>query len=107
MASALFAFSGGAPGYYSIVFLTFLAVLLSMFRQAYLQRGFGAALMCVAICLVVYELANFAMALFFGLAAPSYVTVPLISAGLSLVSVPALYPVCLLIESIGGETWRE
>lgn len=106
-ASGLFVFSGGAPGLYAMVFLTFLAIFVSIFRQAYLQKGFGAAILCTAICLLVYEMANFAMGLFLGLTVSGYFVTSLITAGLSVLSVPALYPVCLFVESIGGETWKE
>jgi len=30
-----------------------------------------------------------------------------ITAALSSIAVPILYPICLAIESIGGETWKE
>ena len=106
-ASALFVFSGGAPGLYAMVFLTFLAIFVSIFRQAYLQKGFGAAILCVTVCLLVYEMANFAMGLFLGLTSSGYFVTSLITAGLSVLSVPVLYPVCLSVESIGGETWKE
>lgn len=107
VASAVFVFSGGAPGLYAMVFLTFLAIFVSIFRQAYLQKGFGAAVLCVTICLLVYEMANFAMGLFLGLTASGYFAASLITAGLSVLSVPVLYPICLFVESIGGETWKE
>ena len=45
IASALYLFSGTAPGPYSLVFLTALAIGTSIFRQAYLQKGLGAALL--------------------------------------------------------------
>lgn len=107
IASALFVFSGGAPGMYSMVFLTFLVILISIFRQAYLQKGFGTALLCVSVCLLLYEMANFAMGLFLGLTSGRYFAASLVTAVLSMVSVPVLYPICLSIESIGGETWKE
>ena len=100
-------FSGTAAGPYSMVFLTIIAISVTIFRQAYLQKGFGAAILCVAMAILSYELLQFAMALFLGLTYPKRILGFLITAGLSLLSVPVLYPIALSIEKIGGETWKE
>lgn len=107
VASALYLFSGTAGGVYSMVLLTFLAVGVTIFRQAYLQKGFGAALICTGGAMLIYELLQFAIGLFLGLTIPVRAGGFLITALLSLPAVPVLYPLALAIESIGGETWKE
>ena len=49
-------FSGTAPGFYCVPFLTILAILVTIFRQALLQKGFLASLLCTGVALLVYEL---------------------------------------------------
>lgn len=107
IASLFYLFSGTAPGNYAMVLLTALAILLCVFRQAYLQQGFGAALLCTGGALLLYELAVFAIGLFLELTAPSRITGFLITAGLSLLAVPVLYPLFLSIQSLGGNTWKD
>lgn len=107
IASALYLFSGTAPGPYSLVFLTALAIGTSIFRQAYLQKGLGAALLCSGLALVLYELLQFAMGLFLGLTTFSRIIGFLITALLTTGAALPLYPIVLAIESIGGETWKE
>jgi hypothetical protein len=107
IASALYLFSGTAPGPYSLVFLTALAIGTSIFRQAYLQKGLGAALLCSGLALVLYELLQFAMGLFLGLTTFSRIIGFLITALLTTGVALPLYPIVLAIESIGGETWKE
>jgi uncharacterized membrane protein YecN with MAPEG domain len=100
-------FSGTAPGVYAIVFIVFTGVGACIFRQAYLQKGFGAALLCTAVAMLAYELLVFAMGLFLGLTVPARILGFLITTGLSLIAVPVLYPIVLAIGSIGGEAWKE
>ncbi len=107
IASLLYLFSGTAPGPYAMVFLTALSVGVTMFRQAYLQKGFGAAMLGTGTALFLYELLLFAMGLFFGLTLLSRLPGFLITAALSFLAAPALYPAILAIGSIGGEVWKE
>jgi len=107
ISSVLYLFSGTAPGPYSMVFITALAVFLCIFRQAYLQKGFSAAMLCTTVGMFLYEGAIFAFGLFLGLTTPSRITGFCITAALSLVAAPILYPITLSIGSIGGETWKE
>ncbi|MBQ8797157.1 MAG: hypothetical protein IJZ56_03065 [Oscillospiraceae bacterium] len=104
-AAFCYLFSGSAAGYYSVVFITVLAVLVTAFRQSYLQRGFGAALLCTAMAMLLYEVAVFLITVFLGLtrwgAFPGFV----ITAALSLLAVPVLYPVFSLIG--GNDQWNE
>ena len=107
VASCLYQFSGTPGGTYSIVFITFLCVVVTMLRQAYLQKGFGSALLLTALAMVLYELMVLGIGAFLGLTDFSRVTGFLLTAGLSLVAVPVVYPVALFVGKIGGEVWKE
>ena len=107
IASALYLFSGSAPGYYSMVLITFLAILASIGRQAYLQRSFGSTLLCAGIAMLLYELLTFFMGLFLGLTLPGRIGSFLLTALLSLPALLVINPICMSIEALGGETWKE
>lgn len=107
IASTLYYFSGTAPGPYCIVFLTVFSLAISIFRQAYLQSGFSAALLCATVGVLVYELGVFLLGIFLGYTIPQRWLAPFITTGLTLVSVPVLYPLLLRTQSIGGQTWKE
>ena len=107
LASLVYQFSGSAPGVACIPLITGLAVTAAIFRQAYLRQGLDALLLCLAGCLVIYELTTFGIALFLGQTLISRIVVPLLTAGLSFLAVPLAYPILISIGKIGGETWRE
>ena len=107
IASLLYLFSGTAPGNYAMVLLIVLAILLCVFRQAYLQQSFSAALLCTGTALLLYELAVFVIGLFLELTTPARLIGFLITAGFSTLAVPVLYPIFLAIQSIGGNTWKD
>ena len=107
VASCLYQFSGTPGGTYSIVFITFLCVVVTMLRQAYLQKGFGSALLLTALAMVLYELMVLGIGAFLGLTTLSRITGFLLTAGLSLAAVPVVYPLALTIGKIGGEVWKE
>ena len=105
VASLLYLFSGTAAGIYSIVFITTLAVGVSFLRQSYLQKGFGSAMLCTGIAMVVYELAVFAFGAFLGMTTFPRVGSFLMTAVMTMVAAPALYP---LLKAIGGgDIWKE
>ena len=104
-AACIYLFSGSAAGYYSIAFITILAVLMAAFRQGYLQRGFTTVLLCVAVAMLVYEMLVYCMVLFLGHIQPDNVIGFLMTAALSLPAVPVLYPIFLSIG--GGDSWNE
>ena len=106
-ASLLYLFSGTAPGVYSMVAITFCAVGVCILRQAYLQERFSSAMLCVSLAMILYVLVNFIFGLFLGLTVWSRFHGFLITAVLSLLSVPVLYPVCKAIGKIGGQLWKE
>lgn len=107
IASLTYHFSGSAPGVACIPLITCLGVTAAIFRQAYLRQGIDALLLCLGACLLLYELATFGIALFLGQALLSRISLPLVTAGLSLLVVPIAYPILISIGKIGGETWRE
>ena len=67
----------------------------------------GAALLCAGSATLVLQLLQFVVGLFLQLTIPSRFVGFMITAGLSLIAIPVLYPIALSIESIGGETWKE
>ena len=107
VASLVYLFSGTAAGPYSMVLITALAIGVTIFRQAYLQKGLAAAILCAGTAIFVYEILQFLMGLFLRLTIPSRFVGFVITAALSLVAVPILYPIALSIGKIGGETWKE
>ena len=105
--SAFYLFSGSAAGPYSLVLITVLAILVCIFRQGYLQEGFAAAMLCTVAAVVVYEAAIFGIGYVLGLTIASRIFGFAITALLSCLAAPILYPIILSIASIGGETWKE
>lgn len=107
ISAALYQFSGTAPGGYVIPLITVLGVAAGIFRLSYLRKGFSTTLICTAGVVVLYELAVWAMGLFLGQTQPERVTAFLLTGGLTLVTVPVLYPIMRSIGKIGGEAWKE
>lgn len=107
ISSAIYLFSGSAPGIYALVLLTFIAIFASYFRQAFLQKGFSAAMLCTVLSLFLYELLVFAFGLFLGQAQPGWILSFVLTAGMTSLTAPILYPVLIKIGSIGGEVWKE
>ena len=106
-ASLLYYFSGSAPGPYCIILITFLSVLAAIFRQAYLRRGFSALMLCSSLCMVIYEMAVFFIGLFLKQTYSARFSLFLLTAALTLLVLPAVYPILVSIGKIGGETWKE
>ena len=106
-AALLYYFSGSAPGPYCIVLITFLAVLASIFRQAYLRKGFSALILCCSLCMVIYESGVFLIGLFLNQTYQERFPLFLLSAALTLAVLPAVYPLLMSIGKIGGDTWKE
>lgn len=106
-ASVIYFFSGSAPGPYCIVLITFLAVLASIFRQAYLRKGFSALVLCSTLCIFLYETGVFLIGLFLKQTYSQRFGVFMLTAALTLICLPAVYPIALSIGRIGGETWKE
>lgn len=107
VASMLFVFSGTAPGAYVIAFLVLLGTGAAAFRQAFLRKGFSAAMLCTSVVFLVYELAVFFVGLGMGLTTFDRIIRFLVTAGITFVTAPIIYPIVLSIGKIGGETWKE
>lgn len=106
-AGMFYQFSGSAPGGFALVLVTAIAIGAAIFRQSYLQKSFGAALLTTGLAILVYELLVFALGWTIGLTVFSRLPGFLITAVLTLVAVPLLYPVVLAIAAIGGDIWKE
>lgn len=107
VASLIYLFSGTAPGTYAMVLLVVLAVIICVFRQAYLQKDFASVVLCTAVGMLAYELSVFAFGVFLNYTSPGRVLGFCITAILSAVAAPALYPITVWIRSLGGEVWKE
>lgn len=106
-ASLAYLFSGTAPGTYAMVLIVVLAIFVCILRQAYLQNGFGTAMLCTAAAMLVYELSVFAIGLFLRLTVFSRISGFLITVALSLLAAPILYFIILSISKVGGGAWNE
>ena len=106
-ASCVYLFSGFSPGPACIVFITAIGVGICLFRQGYLQQGFRATLLCLGLAVVAYELAVFVMGLVLGLTHFGRIGGFGITAVLSFIAVPVLYPVVQAIQNLGGNPWKE
>ena len=107
IASAVYVFSGSAPGPYAIAYITVLGIVAAFFRQSFWRRGFRSNILCAGLALLAYELAVYGTGVFLGLTYWSRVGVFLYTWLLSFLVMSALYPLTRKIQRIGGETWRE
>ena len=107
VASLFYLFSLNDLGPYVVVFITFLAILATAFRQGYLRKGLAAALLCVGVAILVYELLLFAFALFLQYAPASRILGFFITALLTTLVSPLLYFPAKAINAIGGDAWKE
>ncbi len=106
-AALIYYFSGSAPGIWIIPVLTTLGVISTIFRQAYLRKGLLTLLLCVTVSMLLYELCNFGIGVFLHLTYPGRLSAFLVTALLTVVEVPIVYPILMSIGKIGGETWKE
>ena len=107
VASLIYYFSGSAPGAYCIVLFTFLSVLAAIFRQAYLRKGFSALMLCSTLCMLIYESGVFLIGLFLKQTYSQRFGLFMLTAALTLLCLPVVYPIVTAIGKIGGETWKE
>lgn len=103
----IYYFSGSAPGVWCIPILTAAGVVAAIFRQAYLRKGLSTLMLCLTGSMVLYELSNFGIALFLNYTRADRLLAFAVTALLSVVAVPAFYPILMSIGKIGGETWKE
>ena len=83
------------------------AVLAAAFRQSYLRRGVGSALICVGGAMVLYELSLFAAGLFQGLTYGGRWGVFVMTGLVSPLAAGILYKPLKYIGTIGGNLWKE
>ena len=107
VAGSVYVFSGPSAGNPVIVLITGIGFLVTLLRQSYLQKGFGAAMLCTTGAMLGYELTVFFISVFFGVTPFSRIGVFALRAVLTLLSAPALYPLLQSIGKIGGEAWKE
>ena len=107
VSACFFQFSGSGPGYHAIAVITALCICGAMFRQSVMRKTFSGCALVTAVCLVLYELIIFAVGLLLGQTVLSRVGVALLTALLSLVALPAIYPISRAIDKIGGEAWKD
>ena len=107
VASALYLYSGTAPGAYCVALITFLAVLTAFLRQSYLQKSFSAVMLCMMLAMLLYELAVFGITLFLNLTVLARLGTACLTGLFSTLAAAVLYPVVQAIGTIGGETWKE
>ena len=100
-------YSGTAPGPYVVALIPVIGIPLSILRQAYLRKGFLTALICLIPAMVLYELGVFAFGMFLERTFAWRLMGFVLSALLSMLAVPVMYPVCRLIHKIGGKLWNE
>lgn len=107
IASAVYWFSGSAPGPYVIAVITFLTIGACLFRQAFWHRGFGSIMLCSGLSMMLYEIILFIIGIFVGRTMWTRVTVFALTGLLSVLVMLALYPLVKVIGKIGGESWKE
>ena len=107
VASFCYLRSGSAPGPHVLVLITVLAAASTALYQAYLRPGFPATLLCLTLCMTLYELGVFAFCMLLEQVSFDRYMSFVVPAVLSLVAVPILYPVMRAIRFVGGETWKE
>ena len=106
IAALLYMFSGTAPGYYVIGLIPIIGITAALVRQILFRKSFSSSMLCACIAVLLYEMGVFAFGLIFQNTALFRIVRFLITAGLSLLSYPILYPLTTAIEKIGEKTWK-
>lgn len=107
IASVLYFYTGTAPGAYSIGFLCFPGIFMTLLRQMYLNRSRGAIVLCAGTAAILYEVCLFAMGIFQGLTRWDKLPVFLLAGVYNLLIMIPFYPLINKIGTIGGNTWKE
>lgn len=107
VAAALYLFSGSASGYYSIVYITFLSVGVTFFRQSFLRKSFLADMLCTVVAVTVYVMAEFFTGVFLEYTGIGRIFSHMVTALLTIAAAPLLYPVVSGIRTVGGDIWKE
>ena len=100
ISGCLYLFSGSAAGTYCLILITFISIIVCIFRQGYLQKGFAAAMLCTVFAVIVYEGAVFIIGYLLGLTILSRWIGFAVTTGLTCLCAPILYPIILSLASI-------
>lgn len=106
IAGALFEFSGMGPGFHTIAAIPIIGIGLSMLQQSLLRKNTGSDLLFIAIAIMIYELAIFAVSLAVGETALFRIISAVATGMMSVMCSFLLYPIFKAIEKIGGTTWN-
>lgn len=106
IAALMYKFSGTAPGYYVIALIPILALLAAVARQSIFRKTLSSTLLCACIAVVLYEAGVFAFGLLFQNTSLFRGIRFAITAVISLLTYPILYPLTTAIEKIGEKTWK-
>lgn len=107
IASALYWFSGSAPGAYCIALLCVYTIAVLLFRQTYWRSGFGATIVCTGAALMLYEMSVFLAGILMGLTQWGRFYRFVLAGAMSFALILPLYPLCLRIDQIGGNPWKD
>ena len=107
LGALVFWFSGSAPGVYVILLIPVLGTVAAAFRQAYLRKGFRTTLMCTGAAVALYEIISFLAGILLGVTRFGRWWVILLTAGLSVLTLPVIFPFVRGIAKIGGDSWKE
>lgn len=106
-ASVIYYFAGFSPGVHCIAMLTAMGVVLNVIRLNYLRKNIFSIVLSALLGLLVYELSVYFFALFIGQTSLLRMGIPIMTALLTGLALPVLYPIFVSIGKIGGETWKE
>lgn len=107
IAALLYKFTGTAPGYHVVAMIPLLGITAAALRQSFFRRSFSSVILCAGIATVIYEMGIFAVGLLFQHTIPERGLSFLVTAGLSVLIYPVLYPLTKAIDKIGDKTWKE
>jgi hypothetical protein len=106
-ASAIYFFSGSAPGPYVVAMLTFLGIGASLLRQIVWHRSRGSIILCAGAAALLYEIALYVAGLFLGLTLWYRFPRFLFTGLLTVAAMIPLYELIYRIGQIGGNSWKE
>lgn len=107
IAALLYQFSGSAPGYYVVALIPVLSILAAAVRSAFFRKSLSSTMLCACSAVVLYEMSIFAFGLLFQSTSIIRILRFPITAALSLLSYPIVYPLTNAIEKIGEKTWKD
>lgn len=107
IAALLYKFTGTAPGYHVIALIPLLGITAAALRQSFFRRSFSSIMLCSCSAVLIYEMGIFAEGLLFQHTIPERGLSFLVTAGLSVLSYPILYPLIKAIDKIGDIVWKE